>query len=116
MLRTREKQVTSVKRASSVSLIPGAEPFGAEGDKPETGVLVVHGFTGTPQSVRPWAEQLAKSGWTILSPRLPGHGTSLADFATSTPADWVGEAEMSLDGLFEHCSSVFLCGLSMGGT
>lgn len=96
--------------------MPGAEPFGFEGDAPETGVLVMHGFTGTPQSVRPWAEHLAKSGWTVLAPRLPGHGTSLADFAESTPQEWVGEAEMSLDGLFEHCSSVFLCGMSMGGT
>lgn len=96
--------------------MPGAEPFGYEGDNPETGVLVVHGFTSTPLSVKPWAEHLAKSGWTVLAPRLPGHGTSLADFAASTPEEWVGEAEMSLDGLFEHCSSVFLCGMSMGGT
>ena len=94
----------------------GAEPFGFEGDNPETGVLVVHGFTSTPQSVRPWAEHLAKSGWTVLAPRLPGHGTTLADFAGSKASDWVGEAEMSLDGLFEHCSKVFLCGMSMGGT
>jgi carboxylesterase len=94
----------------------GAEPFGFEGDAAETGVLVVHGFTSTPQSVRPWAEHLAKSGWTVLAPRLPGHGTTLADFAASKASDWVGEAEMSLDGLFEHCSKVFLCGMSMGGT
>ena len=94
----------------------GAEPFGFEGDNAEIGVLVLHGFTSTPLSVRPWAEHLAKNGWTVLAPRLPGHGTSLADFAASTPEEWVGEAEMSLDGLFEHCSSVFLCGMSMGGT
>ena len=93
----------------------GAEPFGFEGDAPETGVLVVHGFTSSPQSVRPWGEHLAKSGWTVIAPRLPGHGTTLADFAASTPAEWVTEAEMALDGLFEHCSSVFLCGQSMGG-
>jgi carboxylesterase len=97
-------------------LLAGAEPFGFEGDQPETGVLVLHGFTSTPQSVRPWAEHLAKSGWTVLSPRLPGHGTSIDDFSRSTPEEWIGEAEMALDGLFEHCSSVFLCGMSMGGT
>ncbi|MGH2795067.1 MAG: alpha/beta hydrolase [Actinomycetota bacterium] len=96
-------------------LMAGAEPFGFEGVNPETGVLVIHGFTSTPQSVRPWAEHLAKSGWTVLAPRLPGHGTTLADFADSTPEEWVEEAQMSLDGLFEHCSSIFLCGMSMGG-
>jgi carboxylesterase len=96
--------------------MPGAEPFGFEGVSAETGVLVVHGFTSTPQSIRPWGEHLARSGWTVLAPRLPGHGTSTSDLADSEPAEWVGEAEMALDGLFEHCSSVFLCGMSMGGT
>jgi len=105
-----------VERPEVPKLMEGAEPFGFEGDAAETGVLVVHGFTSTPQSVRPWAEHLAKSGWTVLAPRLPGHGTTLADFAASTSEEWVGEAEMSLDGLFEHCSKVFLCGMSMGGT
>ena len=105
-----------MKRAPPPRLLAGAEPFGFEGDQPETGVLVLHGFTSTPQSVRSWAEYLAKSGWTVLAPRLPGHGTSIEDLARTTPEEWIAEAEMALDGLFEHCSSVFLCGMSMGGT
>jgi len=98
------------------SLLPGAEPFGFEGAGSETGVLVVHGFTGSPQGVRPWGEHLASQGWTVIVPRLPGHGTTIADLARTTGDDWYGEAEMALVGLAERCSSVFVCGLSMGGT
>lgn len=97
-----------------VELMPGAEPWGHEGG--ETGVLVIHGFTGSPQGARPWAEGLAARGHTVLAPRLPGHGTSSGDLARTGWTDWVGEAEMSLRGLGERCSSVFVCGLSMGGT
>ena len=96
--------------------MPGAEPFGFEGAESETGVLVLHGFTGTPQGVRAWGEHLAAQGWTVIGPRLPGHGTDAKDFAATSPKDWVGEAEMALAGLGERCSSVFICALSMGAT
>lgn len=99
---------------SDLKIMPGAEPWGAEGD--QVGVLVVHGFTGTPQSVRAWAEAIAASGRTVLLPRLPGHGTTEDDLQRTGPTDWVGEAEMSLRGLFERCHTIFVCGLSMGGT
>jgi carboxylesterase len=99
---------------STVQILKGAEPWGAQGDN--IGVLVVHGFTGSPQSVRYWAEAIAAEGRTVSVPRLPGHGTSLADFGRSTAAEWVAEAEMHLDGLAERCDRLFVCGLSMGGT
>lgn len=99
---------------SQLKIMPGAEPWGAEGDT--TGVLVLHGFTGTPQSVRPWAEAIAASGRSVLVPRLPGHGTTEDDMQGTGPAEWVAEAEMSMRGLLERCHDVFICGLSMGGT
>jgi len=98
------------------SIMPGAEPFGFEGAGSETGVLLVHGFTGSPQSLRPWGTHLAAEGWTVIAPRLPGHGTSTKDLASTSGDDWYGEAEMGLVGLAERCSSVFVCALSMGGT
>ena len=97
------------------SIMSGAEPFGFEGAGSETGVLLVHGFTGSPQGLRPWGEHLAAQGWTVIAPRLPGHGTSIADLAKTNGDDWYGEAEMALVGLAERCSSVFVCALSMGG-
>lgn len=98
------------------SIMAGAEPFGFEGKESETGVLMIHGFTGTPQGLRPWGEHLAAQGWNVLCPRLPGHGTSIADLAKTTGEDWAGEAEMALVGLQERCSSVFIAALSMGAT
>lgn len=99
---------------STVTIMRGAEPWGSEGD--HTGVLFVHGFTGSPQSMRYWAEGVAREGRTVLVPRLPGHGTTAHDMQGTTPVDWVGEAEMSLRGLSERCDRIFVCGLSMGGT
>ena len=56
---------------------PGCEPFSASGGP--DGVLVLHGFTGSPHSMRPIAEQLANRGYTVELPLLPGHGTAITD-------------------------------------
>jgi len=58
-------------------LIPGAEAWSADGGP--AGVLVIHGFTGNPASMRGLAEALAAAGFTVDLPRLPGHGTKVED-------------------------------------
>jgi carboxylesterase len=93
---------------------PEAEAYSFEGGK--TGVLVLHGFTGCNQSMRPLGEGLAAAGFTVMGPRLPGHGTSIQDMMTRTWQEWTGEAEKSLEELSGKCDSVFVTGLSMGGT
>ncbi len=95
-------------------LLPGAEPFAADGGP--VGVVMSHGFTGTPASMRPWAQHLAAAGYTVRLPRLPGHGTSWQDANTTTWQDWYGEIERSYEQLSARCSRVFAGGLSMGGT
>jgi len=97
-----------------ISVMKGAEPWAHEGDT--TGVLMIHGFTGSPQSIRYWAEGIAADGRTVILPRLPGHGTTVDDMQRTTAAEWVEEAEMGLRGLQERCDRIFVCGLSMGGT
>ncbi|WP_043263983.1 alpha/beta fold hydrolase [Streptomyces sp. CT34] len=94
-------------------LLPGAEPFRRDGG--EVGVLVCHGFTGSPQSVRPWAEYLAGQGLSVTVPLLPGHGTRWQDMQLTTWQDWYAEVDRELRALAERCSKVFVCGLSMGG-
>ncbi|MFE7117945.1 alpha/beta hydrolase, partial [Streptomyces sp. NPDC057654] len=94
-------------------LLPGAEPFRHEGG--EVGVLVCHGFTGSPQSVRPWAESLARRGFTVSLPLLPGHGTRWQDMQVTGWQDWYAEVDRELRALRERCAKVFVCGLSMGG-
>jgi carboxylesterase len=97
-----------------VGVMPGAEPFTADGG--DVGVVLSHGFTGTPQSLRPWAEHLAAAGLTVRLPRLPGHGTRWQDLNDTRWLDWYGEVERALDELRGRCRQVFAMGLSMGGT
>ena len=94
-------------------VMEGAEPFRMEGN--EVGVLVCHGFTGTPQSVRPLGKGLAGAGFTVAGPRLAGHGTRPKDLAKSTASDWISSIEEELDWLRERTDAVFFTGLSMGG-
>ena len=97
-----------------MAVVPGAEPWSADGDG--TGVLVIHGFTGSPASVRPWAAELAGQGWTVRVPRLPGHGTRWQDMNLTTWQDWYAEVDAALADLRARCDRVFVMGLSMGGT
>jgi carboxylesterase len=97
-----------------VPVLPGAEPFAADGD--DVGVLVLHGFTGNPSSVRPLAEALAADGRTVLLPRLPGHGTTVDDMLKTSWADWSAAAEAAYQDLAGRSRAVVVAGLSMGGT
>lgn len=92
---------------------PAVQPYEA-GDG-RNGVLLVHGYTGTPQSMRPWAEHLAAAGFTVSLPRLPGHGTSWQELNGTQWTDWYAHADAAFTALRERCERVFVAGLSMGG-
>ncbi|MFE7233254.1 alpha/beta hydrolase [Streptomyces sp. NPDC002405] len=94
-------------------VLPGAEPFRHEGG--EVGVLLCHGFTGSPQSLRPWGRYLAERGLTVSLPLLPGHGTRWEDMQLTGWPDWYAEVDRELRVLRESCARVFVAGLSMGG-
>jgi carboxylesterase len=107
-----------------VSLSPDARPFAHDGGSAGTGpdrlgsvgVVLCHGFTGSPASMLPWARFLADADLTVRLPRLPGHGTSWRDMAFTRWPDWYAAVDRSFDELAERCDSVFVMGLSMGGT
>ncbi len=103
---------------TTAATITGAEPWSATGEGPRAriGVLVVHGFTGNPNSTRPVGERLHREGYTVDVPRLPGHGTTVKDMAATRYADWRAEVDRRLDDLAGRCDQVVLVGLSMGGT
>lgn len=79
------------------------------------GVLVLHGFTGNPYSMRPLAERCAQVGYSVELPRLPGHGTSLEDLVPRRWSDFVATALEAFDDLDQRCSKVAVVGLSVGG-
>jgi carboxylesterase len=97
-----------------MAVVSGAEPWSSDGN--HIGILVLHGFTGSPKSVTPWAMELGRNGWTIRVPRLPGHGTSWQEMNLTTWEDWYAEALRSFRELREACEQVFVMGLSMGGS
>ena len=95
-------------------LLPGAEPFAASNGP--HGVLVLHGLTGCPQSMRPLAEAFADAGFSVELPLLPGHGTQIEDLAPTRFDDWLATAEDTYVQLAARSDRVIVAGLSMGGT
>jgi carboxylesterase len=85
------------------------------GANKEVGILLVHGFTGSPASMRPWAEYLNQRGYTVKVPLLPGHGTTPHDLNLVKWQEWPAKVESDLQELLRTCRKVFICGLSMGG-
>lgn len=95
-------------------VLQGAEAYTYEGGK--KGVLVSHGFTGTTQSMRPLAEAFVEAGYTVSMPRLKGHGTDPEDMEVATYHDWIASIEEAYAWLAERCDTIYMTGLSMGGT
>jgi len=97
-----------------VPSLDGAEPYAHDGGA--VGALLLHGFTGSPLSMRPWADTLAAAGLTVRLPLLAGHATRWQDLADTRFEDWYADAAAGLDQLRARCSVVVVMGLSMGGT
>jgi carboxylesterase len=97
------------------TVMEGCEAFSHDGSG-SVGVLVVHGFTGNPTSMTHQATAFAAAGLHVEQPRLPGHGTTLADMQRTDWADWSGEASAAYDRLAERADRIVVMGLSMGGT
>lgn len=95
-------------------VIRGAESFLLEGNS--IGVLMCHGFLGTPQSMRDLGQAIADKGYTVACPRLPGHGTHFKDLERFSSSDWFARIERAYVELKESCSTIFVIGQSMGGT
>jgi carboxylesterase len=93
---------------------PLAAPFLLEGSNGE-GVLLLHGFSGTPAHFRMMGAFLNEHGYTVHAPLLAGHGTSLDDMERTTRDDWRHSAIQALELISKGSSRVHVAGLSMGG-
>jgi len=79
-----------------------------------TGVLLIHGFPGSPAETRPLGEFLAGRGLTVSGVRLPGHGTVPEDLARTHRREWIAACEVELATLRSRCQTLFAGGLSLG--
>ncbi|MCW2766912.1 MAG: alpha/beta hydrolase fold protein [Nocardioides sp.] len=103
-----------------MTILPFAAPLSVPAQPELTGgrkigVLLSHGFTGSPASMTPWGEYLAQQGYAVEVPRLPGHGTTWQEMNTTTWADWYGELSRVFDKMSQDNDAVVVGGLSMGG-
>ncbi len=96
-----------------IKLMPGAEPFLMPGGP--RGVLLVHGFTGSPAEMRLLGKNLSGHGFTVLAVRLPGHGTVVQDMEPTGWRHWYGAAVDGWHLLSGLCQEINVVGLSMGG-
>jgi carboxylesterase len=85
------------------------------GDRDGSGVLCIHGLTGTPYEVRPPAEALARSGFRCVGPLLPGHGQTPLALARTRRAEWTEAVVDAWDALATQHGRVYVLGLSLGG-
>jgi alpha-beta hydrolase superfamily lysophospholipase len=67
--------------------IPATRPKGA--------VLLLHGLTDSPYSMRALAELFAARGWYVVGLRLPGHGTAPAALTRVTWQDWAAATRLA---------------------
>lgn len=93
--------------------IPNAEPFHLTGN--QIAILMIHGFSGSPVSIRPWAEGLHAAGYSVYAPRLPGHGTNWSEMNETTWQHWYQEVEKAFENLRIRHQRIFIAGFSMGG-
>lgn len=97
----------------SLARADAIEAWSVQGSR--SGVLTLHGFTGSPASMRPLAEALAADGFSVELPRLPGHGTTPRELNRTRWQDWSREARAALEILAARTDRRIIVGLSMGG-
>ena len=94
--------------------MPIGDPFDLVGDD-DVGVVLVHGFTGTPYEMRYLGGHLAREGFTVHAPLLPGHGTTISELDRTTWHDWADAVERAVDALRVRCDRTAVVGQSLGG-
>ena len=100
--------------APRATRLPGAVAITHPGGA--IGVVLCHGYTGTPQSLGAWPQALADAGFAVQCPLLPGHGTQWQDMARTRWTDWYDAVDAAFADLSARCDEVYVMGLSMGGT
>ena len=98
----------------TAAVLPGAEPIDLQ-EEGSHGVLLLHGFGDTPQTLSLLARRLSKSGYSVFAPLLPGHGRSPESFAKSRAHEWIAAAKDSYNTMRARHERVSVVGLSMGG-
>jgi carboxylesterase len=102
------------QRGPDASIIKGAETIDLQ-EEGSPGVLLLHGFGDTPQTLSLLAARLHGRGYSVLAPLLPGHGRSMREFRESNADQWIDAARQSLSAMKQTGGATSIVRLSMGG-
>jgi carboxylesterase len=86
------------------------------GENARVGIILVHGFTGSPAAMRPWGEFLNSKGYSVRVPLLAGHGTKVEELNKVKWQEWPAKIIFEIEQISKSCDQVILIGLSMGGS
>lgn len=80
------------------------------------GVLLIHGLSDSPYSLRSLAEQMHAAGWTVVALRLPGHGTLPSGLRDVRWQDWAAALRIAARHLHDLVGNrpMLLAGYSTG--
>jgi carboxylesterase len=92
----------------------GAEPLADQRAVQPVRCLLAHGLNGEPADLREIEAQLTINGYLTQNLLLPGHGTSLRDFAAHGWVDWYGSVRAAARAAFDRGERVILIGHSLG--
>ena len=95
-------------------LMKGAEAYTLVGDS-DVAFLLIHGFEGSPYTLKPIANLLHKQGYTVIAPLLPGHGTSIKHFKRTRYEHWSYMIESTYAQERSKYKHFFIIGFSLGG-
>jgi carboxylesterase len=77
--------------------------------------ILVHGFNGEPVDMIEVERALTQQGFLTTNLLLPGHGTTLQNFASSRWEDWFAAVRAETTAALERGERVILIGHSLGG-
>lgn len=80
----------------------------------KSGVVLIHGVTGSPFELRYLAKQLNKAGFTVKVPILAGHEGDIKYLKKTTWQDWYKTIEEVIIELDKSCNEIFVGGLCAG--
>jgi carboxylesterase len=94
-------------------IIKGTEEIYVE--KGEEAVLLLHGLTANPYSMKEMADFFSKNKYTVYVPVIKGHGTSVFDLEKTNYLDWRKSAEDAYLKLAKDHKKIYIVGASLGG-
>lgn len=96
---------------------PYSDELGSYGfmiKRKKVGIILVHGYSGSPGEMSPLAFELAKAGISVAVPQLAGHCSSYRDLKNTKWQNWYASVKKASDLLSRHCDIIFVAGLSAG--